>query len=336
MNILLTSAGRRTYLLDYFKSSLGKKGVVHAANSVFSPALAKADKFVVTPLIYADNYVDFLLHYVEENQIEMVISLFDIDLPILARAKHLFKEKGVEVIVSDGNVIEICNDKWLSYKFLKSHGFSTPRTFLNLKTTLDALSIDLKFPLIVKPRWGMASIGIYKAENEPELNVFYKKVRKEIENSYLKYESEIDINQPIIIQECLEGQEFGVDVFNDLKGKHLRTFVKRKLAMRSGETDSALTEKNAQLECMSKDLAEKLKHIGNLDMDCFMVDNKPYILEMNCRFGGGYPFTHLAGANLPKAIIDMLEKREVNPNDLDMDIGIEMIKDIQPLIIQKM
>ena len=39
MNILLTSAGRRTYLVDYFKEALcmaGLTGLVHAANSAVS------------------------------------------------------------------------------------------------------------------------------------------------------------------------------------------------------------------------------------------------------------------------------------------------------------
>lgn len=336
MNILLTSAGRRTYLVDYFKTSLGGKGLVHASNSIFSPALCKADKYVITPIVYDDSYIDFLLRYVEKHDISIIISLFDIDLPILAQSKGLFKEKGVEIIVSDFEVTQICNDKWKTNNFLVKNGFETPQTFIDIPEAKKALSIgNLNFPLIVKPRWGMGSVGIYKIENEIELEVFHNKVKNEIENSYLKYESRLDINKAILIQEYLSGQEYGLDIFNDLKGNYIRTFVKRKLAMRSGETDSAVTEDNTQLRELGKKISEKLKHIANLDVDCFIVNNKTYVLEMNCRFGGGYPFTHLAGVNLPKVILDLFNNEKIDPKYLDIKYGIEMVKDIQPIIVKK-
>jgi carbamoyl-phosphate synthase large subunit len=82
--------------------------------------------------------------------------------------------------------------------------------------------------------------------------------------------------------------------------------------MRSGETDIAITLKNEILEKLGEKLSKSLKHTGNLDVDVFFDGKTPYILELNPRFGGGYPFTHLAGGNVVMAYIDWYNNTECN------------------------
>ena len=336
MNILLTSAGRRSYIVKYFKDALNGEGLVHAANSQFSPALQVADKALITPLIYDSTYVDFLLEYCLKNNISAIIALFDIDLPILAQAKPKFKKHNIQVIVSDYEVTQICNDKWKTYNFLKANNIETPDTYLSVKDALKTIEEgEIQFPLIVKPRWGMGSIGVFIAENTAELEVFYSKVRIEIMKTYLKYESISDIEHSVTIQKKLNGQEYGLDIVNDLNQQYITTLVKRKTAMRSGETDSAITEKNPKLIELGKNISKKLKHIANLDVDCFMIDNIPYVLEMNCRFGGGYPFSHLAGANIPMAILKWLKGETPGKELFDIEYGVEGIKDILPIVLNR-
>ncbi len=329
MNILLTSAGRRSYIVQYFKESLNGKGKVHASNSEWSTALDVADEAVITPLIYDERYISFLKDYAKVQDIGVIISLFDIDLPVLAQAKQSFKELGIHVIVSDYEVTQICNDKWKTYQFLKQNNLGTPKSFIELEQAEEALQKqEIQFPLIIKPRWGMGSISIFKADNEDELQVFYKKVKREVKDSYLKYESQVDSEHAVIIQEYLKGQEYGLDIINDLEKNYVTTFVKKKTTMRSGETDGAISEKNEILEKTGEQIAETLGHIANLDTDCFLIDGKPYILEMNCRFGGGYPFSHLAGANLPAAILNWIEGKYMNSELSGFKIGVEGRKDI--------
>ena len=117
MNILLTSAGRRTYLIEYFKDALRGDGMVYASNSVFTPTLAAADGYVVTPQIYDEGYIKFLLNYCADKDIMAVISLFDVDLPVLASNRTAFEDRGIKLIVSNAEFIKICNDKFLTYKF---------------------------------------------------------------------------------------------------------------------------------------------------------------------------------------------------------------------------
>lgn len=331
MNILFTSVGRRSYLVKYFKEVLKETGKVYVSNSSeLSPAFQIADDSVVTPLIYDSRYIPFLKKYCEKHQIDAIISLFDIDLPILAKHKREFEELGIQVVVSDENVVDICNDKWKTYQFLNNNGFRTPISYLDIEKVLhDIERGKLKYPLILKPRWGMGSLSVMQADNEIELKVFYKKIHREIQNSYLRYEAKESLENCIIIQQRLSGQEYGLDIINNLQGEYQNTIIKEKKAMRSGETDCAETVYFKEAEDLGKALSQKMKHISNLDVDVFRVENELYILEMNARFGGGYPFSHLAGVNLPAALIDWLQGKETDRNNLTYETGILGQKDIR-------
>lgn len=330
MNILFTSAGRRGYLIRYFKEVIGN-GKIHVANSSSdSTAMHFADKSIVTPLIYDDSYIPFLLNYCIEQRINVIIPLFDIDLRILAKNKRKFEEICVNVIVSSEKVIEICNDKWLTYCFLKSNGYKTPITFLSLSKVLVALEEhEIHFPLMIKPRWGMGSMLVYEVENIEELKVLYKKVRNNLSKTYLSYESEQNMDESVVIQEKVIGQEFGLDTINNLNGCFENTIVKKKLSMRAGETDAAVTVVDKELHYLGESLSRKVEHIGNLDIDVIKTrEGESYILEMNARFGGGYPFSHIAGVNLPKAMIAWLTNDLVERSDLEAEARIVGYKDI--------
>lgn len=329
MNVLLTSVGRRSYIVKYFKEVIGNSGEVHVSNSNnLTPAFSCADKSVVSPLIYDENYIDFLKNYCVENKINAIISLFDIDLPILSQHKDEFKAVGCEVLVSEYDFVSTCNDKWKTYNFLKANDFNVPKTYLNLHDFYASLkSNDIDFPVIVKPRWGMGSISVFEAENADELEILYEKIRKNITKTYLKYES-IDLNNSVIIQEKLDGQEYGLDVINDLKGNYRATVIKEKIAMRAGETDCAKIVDVPSLRHIGEMLGNASKHIANCDCDVFISNGVPYVLELNARFGGGYPFSHLAGCNLPLAIINWLNNGDVPDDTFDAKIGMIGYKDL--------
>ncbi len=331
MNILLTSVGRRSYIVEYFKQVMQDLGEVHVSNSTsMSPAFVQADRSVVTPYIYEESYIPFLLEYCLKHQIDAIIPLLDMDLPRLAANKHTFAQIGTKVIVSDEEVIHICNDKWQTYLFLSQHGFDVPRTYVSLEQVI--VQVDqqrLTYPIIVKPRWGMGSIGVYEAENEEELRVFYRKVKSMIHHSAMGYASSIDLDHPVILQEKINGQEYGIDIINNLEGVYQNAIVKIKYAMRSGETDCAETVDHPELKQIGKRISQKLHHVGNMDVDVCVDGNTCYILELNARFGGGYPFSHLAGVNLPLAIVKWLHNEETDAGIVLEQFGVKSYKDIR-------
>lgn len=329
MNILITSVGRRTYMVEYFKQAIEGSGELHVSNSELTYAMELADKSTISPLINDEKYIDFLFSYCINNNIEVIIPLFDIDLSILALNKEKFLKKGIYVVVSNFESTRICNDKWLTYQFLKLNGLKTPISYLSIeKCKKDIENKIIQYPLIVKPRWGMGSIGIYEAENIRELKIFYDKTKKTILRSYLKIESKIDFDNSVIIQEKAMGNEYGLDVFNDLEGNFVCCIPKQKLSMRAGETDSAIIIEDKTLYRLGEKLSKSLKHIANLDVDCIKVGDDFYFIDLNCRFGGQYPFSHLAGVNFPKVIIGMLEEKKIEKDLIKARVGVKGVKDI--------
>lgn len=335
MNILLTSAGRRAYIVDYFKSCKGI-GKVHASNSVFTIALKRADAYFLSPLIYDDSYIPAIIGYCKENHITAVLSLFDIDLLILAKNREAFIKAGIQLILAPAEFVEICNDKWKTYTFLIENGMQSPKTFLHIKDVKKAISNgDLSYPIIMKPRWGMASMGIYKVENDLELDVFSEKCKRDIFNSYLKYESSMTADEVIIYQEIMQGEEYGLDVINDLQGNYIGTYAKQKVSMRSGETDLGKTAESKIFEEYTKKISRLSKHEGILSVDCFKNEHGFFIIEMNCRISGHYPLAYLAGMNYPQLLVDWLNGKETNPDLLHFETGLYIIKDLNPMILYK-
>ena len=333
-NILLTCAGRRNYIVSYFQDALYNiGGKVYAANSdIYSSALSVADKGFIVPPIYDKDYIDVIITICKDHDITVVVPLFDLELPILAKNKQKFLDHGISVIVSSLDVINIGNDKWNTNRFLSNYGLLTPKTFLDLDKVFSALKAgEINFPIMIKPRWGMGSIGLFEAENRNELSVLYSKTLKAIENSYISCINIQGQTNNVIFQEKIIGEEYGLDVINNLHGEYITTFVKRKIAMRSGETDCAITVEHPLLTRLGKKISQYLGHIANLDVDVIMCEKKPFIIEMNPRIGGGYPFSHLAGANLPKAIIAWANNLEPDPSILNVEFGVVGIKGLLPM-----
>lgn len=329
MNVLLTSVGRRAYMVKYFKKAVGENGQVHVCNSDnLTVAFHYADKSVISPLIYDDNYIPFLLNYCRENKIDILISLFDIDLLVLAQNKEKFREIGTNVIVSDKEFIEVCNDKWKTYLYLKDNGFNVPRTYLTKDETLEALEKgELSFPIIIKPRFGCGSISISVAHDMDDFNYLVRKVQREVESTYLRFESSV-VKEKIVYQEFLKGQEYGADIINNIKGELQNVIIRKKLAMRSGETDIAELVDDPIINEELVKLGNITKHIANLDCDIFLVNKKAYILEMNARFGGGYPFSYMGGCDLPQAIVNWIANKPVSKQMLQSQTGIRGFKEL--------
>ncbi len=307
-NILFSCAGRRNYLLRYFREALKARGedgkIIATDASESAPAFADADVAVIAPRVDASDYVERTLEICKENDVKLLFSLNDIDLPMIAQNRERFLQIGVTPIVSDPSVVDVAFDKWKTSQFLQDAGLPCPQTYLTLGDAKDALaSGKINFPLIVKPRWGSGSIGVETVESLKELDEIYALVNYKVSKSVLNSVSSKDSKRCVLIQEKIVGREYGLDVIDNLNCEYVATIIKEKLAMRAGETDKARVVENEAIRRLGEKIGRNLKHRALLDVDVLERDGSYYVLEMNPRFGGGYPFSHEAGANVPLAIL---------------------------------
>jgi carbamoyl-phosphate synthase large subunit len=105
-----------------------------------------------------------------------------------------------------------------------------------------------------------------------------------------------------------------MDVVNDLWGAYAATLGRRKLAMRSGNTDRAVTVADPALDRLGRTLGSRLGHVGCLDCDVLAPESGYLVLDLNPRMGGGYPFSHLAGANVPAALVAWAGGENADPS----------------------
>jgi carbamoyl-phosphate synthase large subunit len=269
--------------------------------------MAIADLSIKVPDVYNINYVDTILEICKKENVKALFSLNDLELPILSERKGDFIKIGVNLVVSNEKVIDTCFDKWATKQFAESLGIAVPQTYIDYQVAKAALkSGELNFPLVLKPRWGSASIGLEFPQDLSELDLAFQLLSIKLFRSSLARASHKDPHHAILIQEKIEGKEYGIDILNDFSGKPHQVYVKEKLAMRAGETDKAVLRYKPEIEAIGLKLGEALGHIGNLDCDIFEKDGQYYLLEMNPRFGGGYPFTHMSGGNYPAALVSWL------------------------------
>ncbi|WP_193075267.1 ATP-grasp domain-containing protein [Pseudomonas sp. FME51] len=312
-SVLLTCAGRRHYLASYFQDVLTGSGkVVGTDMDLSAPALQACDVSVKVPGVFAENYLNSLKEVAVRENINMVFSLNDLEVGLLSENRERFeKETGATVYVPPAKTLKVCSDKWLTYCFAREIGIDTPATYLNVKDAEAALAAgEVSYPLIVKPRWGSASIGLFMVDSSEELLAGFAQCHRAVTSSAL---AALGSESPVIIQEVIQGPEYGVDLLYGKNDNFIGFAAKKKLAMRAGETDKAVTVAPELFEELVTKIASVLPHRGNLDCDFLERDGRFYLLEFNPRFGGGYPFTHLAGANHVQMLIDDYQRKPLTP-----------------------
>ncbi len=291
INILILSCGTRNKVVQYFKRELGDRGQIIATDcSELAPALYEADKHFIVPKLSDENYLNVILNICKENNIKGVFSLIDPELSFLAKHKIKFLEVGTFPIISDYDLVEKCFDKYLFFKYLSQNGFKTIKSYIDIEVFLNDLNKGLiKFPVFVKPVKGSASINISKVSSLDELKILFNKYND------------------LMIQEFIEGTEYGVDVYIDLlTGKVISIFAKEKIKMRAGETDKSVSVKDEGLFDLVRSYVEFSGFRGVIDLDIFKTNNEYCISEVNPRFGGGYPHAFECSVNFPKMIINNL------------------------------
>lgn len=312
MNILILAAGTRNKIVQYFKKAIGESGIVVATDaSELGPAIYDADKYYIVPNITEPGYVDRILKICQDEQhIDGVLSLIDPELSLLAENEKRFKETGTTVIGSSYELCEMAMDKMQMYWWLVKHGYNCARSWMDKDEFFKAVEEgEITYPVFVKPYRGSASISISKVYD------------KETVDLLMSHEDDL------MIQEFLDGQEIGADVYIDMiSGEVVSIFTKRKIKMRAGETDKAVSFKNPKLFELIEKFVLEAGYRGQIDIDIFDIDGRYHISEVNPRFGGGYPHAYESGCDHMKLILNNLNGVANEKQIGNYEEGIYMMK----------
>ena len=311
MNILILAAGTRNKIVQYFKRAVGDNGKVIATDaSLLGPAIYDADKYYIVPKITEPGYIDYILDICKKEQISGVLSLIDPELSLLAENKEKIEALGVTIIGSSYELCEMALDKMQMYHWLVNHGYNCARSWMDKEEFYKAVDAgEVTYPVFVKPYRGSASISISKVYDKETVDLLFAH------------------EDDLMIQEFLDGQEIGADVYIDLiSGEVVSIFTKKKIKMRAGETDKAVSFRDPELFALIEEFVNEAGYRGQIDIDIFELGGQYYISEVNPRFGGGYPHAYESGCDHMKLILNNLKGIANRKNIGAYEEGIYMMK----------
>lgn len=295
-NILFTSVGRRVSLLNSFRRAAGQLKIsaqfFGTDTNELSPAFQFCDNKLVVRPIKDKGYIPDLLKIVDKNKIKLLVPTIDTNLLVLAENKERFARLGCHVLVSEPDIVRICQDKRKAYRFMKKNGFDTPVT-MSVRSAL--AKKNLGWPTLLKPWDGSASRGVTVVNNRQELLVFSRRTPN------------------CIVQEFIEGTEYTCDVYVDFDMKVRCVVPRRRIEVRAGEVSKGQVIKNEAIMNRAAEFAKALKAgPGVITVQCFLrSDGRIVFTDINPRFGGGVPLAIKAGANFPKWILEELTGRKL-------------------------
>lgn len=312
--VLFTCIGRRVSLLNAFRQAaqdLGRDVRFYGTDVTdLSPALQLCDEgFLVDPVSHS-RYLDQLFSIVRAKRIGLLVPTIDLDLLLLARHREAFGRLGCRVLISSPGVVEVCQDKRQTDRFLWQHGFAAPMTW----GVADVLAADLKqhftWPCFLKPWDGHAAKGAAVVHDRQELLCLGRRV------------------PDAICQELIEGTEFTCDVYVDFEMQVRCVVPRQRLDVRSGEVSKARVAKRTDIMTEVARLVESLgAGPGVITVQLFETPSDELkFIEVNPRFGGGAPLSIAAGANFPKWLLQELAGK---PPHIDCDAfqdGLTMLR----------
>jgi carbamoyl-phosphate synthase large subunit len=298
--VLFTCAGQRVDIVGAFGRA-GATTIAADANPL-APALYHADRYELVPRIDDAEYVPALRRLVEGHDVRLIVPLTDLDQTILARARD---ELGALVLLPAAETVERLGDKYQAHLLFSERGIPSPPTWLP-----DDVPFGAAFPLLVKARAGFGSRHIYRAEDRAELDFFLR---------YTPVDS--------IVQACLPGEEFSIDVFCDLEGRCLNAIPRTMIESKGGESIKGMTIKDETLIEFGRFVAEALALVGPANVQCFReADGTHLVTDINPRFGGGFPLPLAAGGRYPELAIALARGERPEPRLGDFREGIVMTR----------
>lgn len=285
-NILITSAGKRVVLVKIFQKTLQEMGIDAKVYTVdlkpeMAPAGYVSEACIRVPRCTADDYMDALLQICLDKHIGVVIPTIDTELKVLSENRLRFQEHGIQLVVSDTTFITTCRDKRLTDSLFHELGIPAPKIMDRNHLT---------FPLFAKPYDGSLSANTHIVRHQEELT---NDILNDPKMLLLEY---VDTK---------EYKEFTVDMYYGQDGQVKGIVPRERIEIRAGEINKGITRKNMLVAFLKERMGTLQGVRGCICLQLFYRPSDHAIkgIEINPRFGGGYPLSYYAKANYAAYII---------------------------------
>lgn len=311
-HVLVSCAGRRVTLIHLLRNSLRElslEGNVYAADLNFlSSACQASDGMFHAPLFSSGTFIDDMLELCEREKIRLIVPTIDTELKLYAQNRQRFADIGTMINISAPETIEISSDKAATNAWMKAHGHPVPKQ-ASIAQVL-ASPGDWPCPLIVKPARGSSSVGLCQVTDHDELSL--------IENPEQK-----------VVETVATGHEYTIDVYIDRHGMPRCSVPRKRLETRGGEVSKGVTVRHKRLQDLAEAIAAELPGaFGMINIQIFFDEKTEAmaVIEINARFGGGYPLTQEAGATCTTWLIEDCLGLEVSAKPDDWRDGLVMLR----------
>lgn len=310
MNVLITSASRKVWLVRAFQHALAELGggqVVAVDANPAAAALHLADRSLILPVMEPDDYVDSVLSLCARYDIRLVVPTRDEELPIFARAREAAQHQGVMIMVGSPAMVSTCQDKRRFLDFCLAHGFAVPEVLDDAQ--------PYEFPMFVRDRFGKGSRRAFRVDSAEDL-VYARRVLKEP-----------------VIQRYVTAPEYTVDVFADFDGRVLSVVPRERLLVVAGESYVGRTRKHPAVIREAERLSVALALVGHNTIQCFAEVERVSFIEVNPRYGGGASLGFAAGGCSPRELLRRVRGEAVSPRMGEFKDGLMMLRYTEDLFI---
>ena len=318
VTVLVSSAGRRVELLRGFRralAALGVEGRVIATDaSWYASALHEADEGFLVPRLGDPAFVPTVVELCEKQGVDLVVPTIDTEMRAWNEARPRLEEVGTTLSLSSPEVVAIAGDKQRTHDWLVGHGF--PTVHQAAPDEVLARPGDWPFPLVVKPRFGSAGIGVEVVRDPDELAAAARRATGDV-----------------VVQTLARGAEHTIDVLVDRRGRAVCAVPRRRIEVRAGEVSKGVTVRSPLLQRLACELCEALPGAyGTITVQAFL-DGAPddpaatvAVIEINARYGGGFPLALEAGADFPRWQLEELLGLPSTATPDDWRAGLVMLR----------
>jgi carbamoyl-phosphate synthase large subunit len=278
-NVLITSVSEKVPLVQAVKVAAKKidSEIKVIGGDILEGVIGSyfVDKFIkLDRLVDSVEYFHYFLKVCKAHNVSTIIPTRDAELSFFSKFKTNFKEQKISVMVPDIDTVNIVLDKAYFYEELTRLGYKVIPTYTSIDPVLSEARV------VVKERYGAGSRNMLIDVDPRTLNASIVKNLK-----------------AAVYQPFIKGVEFSIDVFVSESGKFIKSCVRQRNTVVSGESQITTEVRDLEFASLAEKLVLDLKLCGHSVLQAIKNDEGIHFIECNARFGGASTLGVKAGVD---------------------------------------